>query len=285
MGQIKRNLYIKPKLINSISKVFIIACKESTQQLEDFFLREGFQCEVIRQERKPEYEHYSRSYLCLLNHRNAWEKAAKETQFTLIIEADFVPVIGFANLPLPFNLYQSNVGVAWLYTCVPRLYEVSPDGYAEGWSTSAVAYIVNPKSANYLIELAEEIALKKGPTYYSAWDSNIDTFLRQRNLKNYIPWRDYGEHGGISNSEHAQHGLGAYHRADVLYGELAFMPFYSIAGKNAKLKLLLARLEARLRAIYRLFVGRYLKMQILQNSKEPFRLLIFSISRHFSLHL
>lgn len=269
-------------ILKCIDKAFIIACKESTQQLEKVLNDEGLTCEVLRQETKPEYRNLSRSYLCLINHKRAWERAFQEGKPTLIMEADFVPVLGFAQLPLPFNLHQSHVGICWLYTCASQVYSVSSDGYAEGFSVSTVAYIVTPQAARYLLDLAEEVAEKKGNTTYSSWDSTIDSFLRQRNLKNYIPWRNYGEHGGLPNLEHHQNNLSKTHRADVLYGKLAFMPLYAADQSNGKIKFLIVRLQARLKGILRLAAGRFLRLKVLQGSHTSARLLRFAILRHFS---
>ena len=274
----------KNLLGDSISKVFIIASKESTQQLEEALSKEGFLHEVLRQETKPEYQTFSRSYLCLMNHQRAWERAVQEDKLTLIIEADFVPVRNFAKLPLPFNPNQSDVGICWLYTCAPQVYSVSSDGYAEGFSTSAVAYIVTPQAARCLLDLAEEVTEKQGATTYSTWDSTIDSFLRQRKLKNYIPWRNYGEHGGLPNPEHHQNNLSRTHRADVLYGQLAFMPLYAGNEKDG-IKFLTVRLQARLKGISRLATGRFLRLKVLQGSNVRARLLSFAVLRHFSLQL
>jgi GR25 family glycosyltransferase involved in LPS biosynthesis len=273
------------RLIDCISKVLIIAANEQTQELEEALTKEGLQCQVLRQKPKPEYKNCSRSYLCLLNHRNAWEIALQENKPTLIIEADFVPVLGFGKLPLPFNPNQSDVGVSWLYTCASQLYSISPDGYAEGFSVSTVAYIVTPRSASYLLELAEAIREKVGATNYSSWDSTIDQFLRQRKLKNYIPWRNYGEHGGLPNPEHRQNNLSKAHRADVLYGKLAFMPLYAVNKKNKQLNFLLARLQARLKGIARLATGRFLRVKVFQNSSAPARLLKFGFFRYLAIGL
>ncbi|MDZ7956796.1 MAG: LPS biosynthesis glycosyltransferase [Aulosira sp. DedQUE10] len=271
-------------LVQRISKVLIIAYKESTQDLEQLLTSEGFKTEVLRQEAKPEYQNFSRSYLCLLNHRTAWERAIQEAQPTMIIEADFVPVVNFGKLPLPFNPHQSDVGISWLYTCAPQIYYISDDGYAEGFSTSTVAYIVTPQSARYLLELAEEIREQVGETNYSSWDSTIDSFLRNKKLKNYIPWRNYGEHGGLPNPEHYKNNLSRTHRADVLYGKLAFTPLYAVAVKDSKLSLFWVRFWARLKGIARLLTGRFLRVKVLQGSNFPLRLLGFAVLRQLTLN-
>lgn len=273
------------QLTDCIGKVFIIAYKESTQLLEDVLTKEGFQCEVLRQEERPEFQDFSRSYLCLMNHRRAWERVTQESQPTLIIEADFVPVQGFGKLPLPFNPHQANVGISWLYTCAPQVYGVSKDGYAEGFSTAMVAYILTPSSAQCLLELADEVTEKQGATAYTTWDSNVDSFLRSKKLKNYIPWRNYGEHGGLPNPEHQQNGLSSTHRADILYGKLAFLPFYAASQQGSQLRFVSERLKARIKGIARLAMGKYLRVPVLKNSSVPNRLLSFAIRRQLSIRL
>jgi hypothetical protein len=267
-----------------IGKLYILAYKEDTRLLEETLTQAGFQCEVLRQQHQEGYEQFSRSYLCLLNHRAAWERATQETKPTLIIEADFVPVVNFGNLPLPFDPTQTNVGIAWLYTCAPQVYSVSQTGYAEGFSTAAVAYIVTPQSAQCLIELAGEIKEKYGPTNYSAWDSTIDSFLRKRKFKNYIPFRNYGEHGGLPNPEHRQQGLSPSHRADTLYGKLAFLPPYA-KDQGGMWKLLQVRSQARLKGLARLVTGRFLRIPVIQGSSVPGRLIKFAVSRQLLLRL
>ena len=86
-----------PKLIDSLGKVAIVAYKESTDLLQQYFTESGFDCQVLRQQHQPEYKNYSQSYLVLLNHCAAWEIARQATKPTLIVEADFVPVINFSQ--------------------------------------------------------------------------------------------------------------------------------------------------------------------------------------------
>lgn len=273
------------RLSDRLGKTFIIAYKEDTEELESTLKQEGLDCETMRQQHQPEYKEYSPSYLCLLNHRSVWEIAKEQNKPTLIVEADFVPVIGFGKLPTPFNPNLENVGISWLYLCAPQIYTVDDRGYAEGFSTSMVAYIVTPKAADYLMELAEGITKNPGPTAYSSWDSTVERFLRERKLKNYVPFRNYGEHGGKPNLEHQQRGLSKVHRADVLYGKLAFMPLYAEGEKNSQLQLLSARFYARLKGIGRLLLGKFLRVYVLKGSSYPGRLLSFAIRRQLTLRL
>ena len=254
------------RLSDRLGKTFIIAYKEDTEELESTLKKEGLDVRVMRQQHQPEYKEYSPSYLCLLNHKSVWEIAKNETKPTLIVEADFVPVIGLGKLPLPFNINQSDVGVCWIYTCASQLYSVTPEGYGEGFSASTVAYIVTPKAAECLLELEAEKREHPGPKKYSSWDSELDNFLRKRGFKNYIAFRNYGEHGGKPNLEHHQRGLSKVHRADVLYGKLAFMPLYVNKGKNPWFQLLSARLYARIKGIGRLLLGKFLRVYVLKGS-------------------
>lgn len=273
-------------LAEAIGKVLIIAYKESTERLEQALTESGFSCEVLRQQPRPEHQTFSASYRCLLNHRQAWQQASTAAQPTLIVEADFVPVVGLGNLPLPCNPNHPHMGITWLYACAPQIYSLSKEGFAEGFATSMVAYVVTPKSARVLIDLAEEIRCQSGPLSYSTWDSTVDRFLRDRGFKNYIPFRNYGEHGGQPNPEHRQHGLSSVHRADVLYGRLSFLPPYATAtGKPAYLNYALVRLQARLKGIGRLLAGKFLRPKILYTAQSPGRLISFTLRRQLSAQL
>ncbi|MBD2498537.1 LPS biosynthesis glycosyltransferase [Nostoc sp. FACHB-280] len=268
-----------------IGRAFIIAYKEQTNLLETSLIKEGLQCEVLRQRHQPQYKHFSPSYLCLLNHLRAWQIAARENQPTLIVEADFVPVVGFGKLPLPFNPYQTDVGMCWLYTCASQIYSVSADGYAEGFSVSTVAYVVTPQGAAQLIKFAEELINNLEPNAYSTWDTYLDSFLRRHKLKNYIPFRNYGEHGGLPNLEHSRHGLSKTHRADVLCNRLAFTPMYATNQGVNYFTFFSVRLQARIKGIARLLTGKFLRLPVLKGSKVPTRLANFAICRQLFLYI
>ncbi len=268
-----------------IGNTFIIAYKEDITQLKTTLSREGFSYTVLRQTHQPRYRDYSPSYLCLLNHKEAWLRATYSEQPTLILEADFVPVKGIGQLPIPFDPTNTQAGVAWLYTCAPQVYSVSAQGFAQGFSTSTVAYIIMPSAANQLLELVEQISQNPGPAHYSSWDSKIEKFLREKQFRNYIPFRNYGEHGGKANPEHRQAGLSSVHRADVLYGPLAFIPPYAIAHSHPQFILFLTRVKARMKGIARLLTQKYLRLKVLANSSTPIRLVKFALAKHLTLTL
>lgn len=268
---------------DAIAQTLIIAYKENTQQLEACLTEQGFDCRVVRQQHRSEYKDYSPSYLCLLNHCEAWKQVMALGQPALICEADFVPVRNLANLPMPYDPTLSNVGIAWLYTCAPQIYHISESNHAIGFSTSMVAYILTPVGAKHLIELAEQITEHPGPTQYSAWDSTIEEFLRERGLDGYVPWRNYGEHGGKPNPEHRRAGLSPAHRADVLYGPLAFAPIYAEAQKSSRLPVFYSRIKARAKGLGRLVLGKYLRPPVLAGSTTPLQMLKFAVGRQLTL--
>lgn len=263
-------------LVQTIGQTFILAYRESTDQLAAALTAEGLTCEVLRQRDLPEYQGYASIYRCMLNHQQAWIKATLSSAPTLILEADFVPVLGLGQLPLPFRASQPTAGISWLYSCAPQLYSVSADGFGEGFSTGLVAYVVTPLAAAALCEMVAEITRIHG-TGYVNFDSEIDQYLRAKGFKNYIPFRNYGEHGGIPNPEHRRNGMSGIHRADVLYGQLAFAPAYANAESTP-----LARMQARLKGLARLLLGKFLRLKVLRTSSSPLRMLRFAIGRQIS---
>ncbi len=270
-------------LIDCIAQTFIIAYKEPTEQLTATLSDYGCQCTVLRQVHQPGYETYSPSFLCLLNHRSAWELALRSEKPTLIVEADFVPVKNFAELPPPFNPADDKIGIAWLYTCAAQVYNVS-DTYAQGYSTSMVAYVVTAQSARLLIDLAAQVEKDPGPRAYSPWDSGIEYYLRDKNLHNYVPFRNYGEHGGLPNPEHGRNKLSKAHRADVLYGKLAFAPMYAeVGGQVNRWAWMKGRAYGRIKGFGRLLLLKYLRGEVVKKSAQGSDLVKWAIARQITL--
>jgi hypothetical protein len=265
-------------LCTEVHETILLAHTENTDRLAQVLTDTGLAPTIQRQGDRPEYAPYANIYRCLLNHHAAWEKAATNPGPTLIMEADFVPVQNMGDLPLPFEASNPKVGLAWLYTCAPQIYSITEQGHADGFSTSLVAYIVTPQSAQVLIDFLPHITETQGTGYYN-FDSDLDKYLRSRQFTNYIPYRNYGEHGGKANPEHRKNGMTGLHRADTLYGPLAFEPDYSLQESTLN-----ARLNARIRGLGRLATGRYLRPKILRKSSHPLRLLQFALGRQFTLH-
>lgn len=269
------------RLIDYTPTVLIIAHREDTSRLTTSLGQEGFHCQVQRQEHRPEQSGFARSYLCFLNHLEAWKWVAKHQQPAVIVEADFVPVRGIAQLPLPFNPEQADVGIAWLYTCAAQVYDISPGFHAQGYSSSMVAYIMTPRAVPCLLQLFERISHHPGPCHYHPWDSEMDKALLAEGLRNYLPFRNYGEHGSDDpNPEHKANRLGRTHRADVLYGPLAFDPAYASSEGFWR-----TRLWGRIRGLARLLLGRYAQLHVLRRAEVPFKILSFAMRRQLSLRL
>ena len=273
------------RLVDHIGQTFIIAFRENTEELRATLSCSGLTCDVLRQQHRPEYATYSRSFLCLLNHRSAWELASRATDPTLIVEADFVPVANFGQLPVSFNPDTPDLGIAWLYTCAPQVYRIDQAGYATGYSTSMVAYVVSPRSARFLMQVADDVAQDPGPRQYTPWDSGLEYALRDQGFVNYVPFRNYGEHGGLPNPEHRQNRLSPTHRADVLYGPLSFQPFYAQAaemGRPSVWNYFQGRLYGRVKGLGRLALGKYLRVPVLKSAKQPLPLAWFALRRQLT---
>ncbi len=275
------------KLVDCIAQTFVIAYKEPTEQLTQTLTGAGCSCTVLRQVHQPGYETYSPSFLCLLNHRNAWELALRSQKPTLIVEADFVPVEKFAELAPPFDPNDAELGIAWLYTCAAQIYNVTNQGslrFGLGYSTSMVAYVVTAKSARSLIELAAQVEKDPGPTAYSPWDSGIEYYLRDKGARNYVPFRNYGEHGGLPNLEHQQNKLSKAHRADVLYGRLAFAPMYAeVNGQVNRWRWMKERAYGRIKGFGRLLLLKYLRGEVVRKSAQGGELVRWAIARQLTL--
>ncbi|MBW4653300.1 MAG: LPS biosynthesis glycosyltransferase [Kaiparowitsia implicata GSE-PSE-MK54-09C] len=287
---------VAPALSQVVGRSFVIAYQEDTTRLEQALKREGLAITMLRQTDNPDLNGCASIYRCMKNHSRAWQRTARATAPSLIVEADFVPVVGMGQLPFPADLAREPVGIVWLYTCAPQLYSVSPQGFAEGFSTSLVAYVLTPRAAAALAEFVPWITQRYG-TGYSTFDSELDRFLRDRGFKNYIAFRNYGEHGGIPNPEHRQHGFSGIHRADVLAGRLAFVPTYARSPQSVQsaksptavmrppLSYLRIRLWARLKGLGRLALGRFLRWPVMRGSSTPGRMMRWAIARHLTRHL
>jgi hypothetical protein len=235
------------------SGVVIIAHNEDTTKLNGFLRAEGFCVDEVRGPYAPEQKRYSASMRCLVNHANAWRIAAQRDRATIVVEADFVPVRGFADLPVPVPREKSSNSLAYLYACGPEFWDLAGCDVARGHGGATVALWIPPKVASLLLEFFREEAEAVSPGAYSRWDTKIGYWLMRKGVESYIPYRHYGEHGGIANSEHAVAGLGRSHHADVLQGSLGFVPMYA---KGSRFRYLRTRARARVWGVLRLVSGR-----------------------------
>lgn len=88
-------------LVEVCPNVLVVSHKEDTSNLVATLQAEGFSVTEVRGPYPAESSDWSPSTRCLVNHTNAWRIASERTSLTVIVEADFVPVIGFGKLPFP----------------------------------------------------------------------------------------------------------------------------------------------------------------------------------------
>ncbi|MCP5421027.1 MAG: LPS biosynthesis glycosyltransferase [Gammaproteobacteria bacterium] len=271
------------KIRDLVSLVIIVAYKEKTSRLECAFAKEFFSTLVVRPNYSDEELGYSQTVRVLINHFNAWKICAKRATSTIVVEADFVPCVGFGDFPVPFSESMSSRAWGWLYSCGPTIYELIQEAdcvYARGHSAAPVATIIGPEAANILCEFAEQEITEKNPYKYSYWDTYARMFLQKRGVNSYISFRNYGEHGGIPNPEHKIAGLKSVtHRADVLMNQLYFLPDYA---HNRKIVFVKIRCFAKIKGWMRLIFFRTLEKQTLIQSSQRMDLLKFAFIRLLS---
>jgi hypothetical protein len=256
--------------------VFIVAYKENTEQLEDYFRRQGFTVFVSRKQYSDREMSYAAVMRCLMNHRDVWQIIANEKQHAIVVEADFVPIEHFSEAEAPFDPQLTPAAVGWLYAGGPVLYEIDEFGYAIGHSSTMVALLIGAQAASALLAFADKEIQESGGKYVP-WDTYLSHHLRRgMDIPTYIPFKQYGEHGGLPNQEHAQFGMRSWHQGDILAGPLAFLPLYA---QGSWWRYRFIRLRARLRGWLRLVLGRYLEMPAFRGSKQKGLLLAFALLR------
>jgi hypothetical protein len=258
-----------PSLRSVVTQTIIIAYKEDITLLSAVLAEEGFSPVVQRREYSELELGYSRTIRCLLNHDDAWSRARKVSGYTLIVEADFVPCQGFGDLPVPFDpKVQGEKGWAFLYAGGPRVFALHADGSVQGHAACPVAYLISPFLGQCLNTFTtEEFERQPDLTQYSLWDTAFQWYMMGMGARCFMPWRQYGEHGGLPNKEHHKAGIsrmtkswvarlfgvGNNHHADVLYAPLKFSPAYA---KGRTWLFYRTRLEAKIFGWLRLFTGR-----------------------------
>lgn len=244
-----------PRLIDSARNVLVLCCREDVTGLERSLLDMGFQVEVRRQDLPAAQANYSAQAKCLLSHVSAWRRVCEIGVPSLVVEADFVPAKNFPDLPSPAGVAQEGC-CAWLYSSAQRIYRVLSDSFASGQSATSVANYWDPAAALQAIDFGMEEEARHGGSY-TPWDTYLRPALKSRGVPSLlIPWRSYGEHGGLPNSEHRRFGISATHRADVLYAPLAFLP---VCALGCRRRYVAQRATSRAKAILRLLSGRYVE--------------------------
>jgi hypothetical protein len=258
--------------------VLIVAHKDDTAQLRMALRAEGFSVEEVRGPYTPEQMAYSAVMQALVNHANAWRIAAGRDLPTIIVEPDFVPVIGFGDLPVPVPSGEFDDSLAYLYSVGPEVWDLASADVARGRGGGVVALLIPPRVASLLLQFFDEELEANAAGKYRPWDSGMGYWLLERGIESYIPYRHYGEHGGIGNPEHAQFGLGRAHRADALHGRLAFLPTYA---KGSAIRLWGTRIGARLWGALRLLCGRFLRWHDFRRSDDRSKMIRFAVGRLF----
>lgn len=244
-----------PKVGDIVKHGFIVCHKEDIGDLQTAMEHEGFNCEAIRGPYTEEQLSYPAATRCLINHANAWKNIANLDGYVIVVEADFVPVRGMSSLPMPFKPDPDQKAMAWLYSVGPVIYGVDATCQAiYGHTAGAVAYVLDAAVARECLKVFET-QMEQEPQQYGLWDVNMPIRLRhEHGVRCYIPYRMYGEHGGVANPEHNRNNVRGWHEADRLAGRLHFLPVYA---RKSRTVFLLHRLRGRARGFYRFALGKY----------------------------
>ena len=283
-------------LREAVGSCYIVAYKENTQRLENALVEDGFKVETLRVDYTPVELTYSRTIRCLLNHASAWEKASRQTSYSIVVEADFVPCVGFGAMPLPFDAsVHGDKAWAFLYSGGPRFFELLADRTTPGHSSCPVAIIISPQVAALLVEYCKEELLRHGDlTQYSLWDAAFQWHIMGKGGRCFMAYRQYGEHGGIANREHKKAGtgflvnlpmmfnlgIGVNHHADTLRSPLKFLPDYA---RGSRFRFLRIRFEAKALGFARLFTGRTISIVSPMSFSAKLRLFWYSFWRLVNL--
>jgi hypothetical protein len=231
-----------------------VAHHEDTSLLSTALCNQGFELDEVRGPYSAQQQRWSSAMRCLANHANAWQLCASRNEPAIVVEADFVPVRNFGDLPLPAPPAKFRNCLPYLYACGPEIWDL--DGpVARGHAGAMVALVIWPEVARLLLEFFDEQVRDNPQGLYCAWDAQLGYWLKQRGVESYLPYRQYGEHGGIGNSEHNGSGLGRSHRADALKNGLEFVPAYA---RGSQWRFRFVRIQARLWGWLRLATGRLL---------------------------
>jgi len=270
-------------LRNDVTHTYILACSEDTTAQETALAIEGLPARVVRLEYTDEQKSWPSNTRCLLGHKAIWAKVIDDgARCALICEADFVPCIGMGSHLLPFHAEDAKDALGYLYGGGVRVYDVHYGRYARGNSSCAVAYVICPSVASRLIQFADDLLRERGDKY-TPWDCELGWRLQKLGVQSWMPYRHYGEHGGVPNPEHAQNGINPRHQSDTLLAPLHFLPAYA---RGSRTRFCFTRLKARCRGIGRLIMGKYLLLCECKRARingTLFDILRFSIQRHLYL--
>jgi hypothetical protein len=131
-------------------------------------------------------------------------------------------------------------------------------------------------AAPALIEFANK-EIERHDGKYVPWDTYLSHRLRRlMDVPTYIPFKQYGEHGGSPNQEHKNNKIRNWHQADILADRLAFLPQYA---KGNPLTYRLIRVRANLRGLARIIFGKYIEPTSFKVSNQKIQLIKFTLCR------
>lgn len=263
-------------LRSAAARALVVAPREDVALLVAALEREGIPTEVVRGPAPEERPTWSRALRCLASHDDLWGRIAELPGLTLVCEADFVPVRGLGDLPLPFPALstgeESRIG--WLYNPGSILYGVDPRGFVCGHASSAVAYVLSRKCAKRCAGFLEEEVEKLSSDPYTVRDSRLGVFLRWRlGTLNHFVFAQYGEHGGPPSPEHEARGIRGWRQVSRLAGRVSILPACS-GGSRARFHAI--RIRARLRGAARIATCRPLRPRRIDAGQRAGRLLRFA---------
>jgi len=268
----------KVRLIDAIDRTYVIAYKEDTTNLENTLRKAGFGHEVYRAKYSEVEAGYSGQIKCLISHAKIWEKCKEEEGWSMVLEADFVPVKGMSTLCAPIGRLDEP-GLVYLYSGAPIIYRVDKTGSLIGHSATTVAYMLDQVTASALYEFYLQDMDVEDPGAYRAWDTYLANWLRwEKGIPTYIAYKQFGEHGGIANREHKVSNTRSWHRADVLYASPEFIPAYA---KGSRGRYIFERTLSRVRGLFRLAVCKTIQIETIKNSDDRFRLIGIALRRLF----
>ena len=247
------------KKLSDLMTLSVILCyKEDVSELQSQLALSGLKTTVYRACYTADQLRYPAATRCFMSHRAAWEIASKTPGYTLICEADFVPCRRLGELPV-FWPEENSLAWGYLYQGSPRLLSlIGRERYLRGHCAPLVAYIINSKVAEIMLRFYDSEIAKYGTEQYFTFDAHLQWWVMGQGAEAFIPLRNYGEHGGMPNPEHAKSPLvkrAGKHRADTLAAPLAFLPQYA---QGSRLRYYRERAEGRLFGWARLLTGRWI---------------------------
>ncbi|GEP56558.1 hypothetical protein [Reyranella soli] len=239
-----------------VRRSYILTYTEDVTPLFSALAEEKLNPETLRASYSETELTFPRAIRTFLSHRAAWQRATEQEGYTLICESDYVPCRGVGAFPSFWPL-SDPMGWGYLYAGSPRLLAlVGERRYLRAHCSPLVSYVVNPAIARILCNFFQSEIYRLGTKAYFPFDAHLQWSVMGAGGNAFIPMRNYGEHGGFPNPEHAVFGLprAGQHRADNLATRLHFLPQYS---RGSIFRYLGVRAYARLLGIGRLLANKW----------------------------